>query len=110
MGAGPDSLLRMGQDRTEAMMNMQKDLLDAYEQASRAWLARVKSEVDFWSDLTTKLSATKSVPEAVDAYQKSIAQRMQMATEDGKRMTEECQKMMSKITQSLGTGKVGGST
>jgi hypothetical protein len=33
-----------------------------------------------------------------------------MATEDGKRMTEECQKMMSKITQSLGTGKVGGST
>ncbi len=110
MSTGPDSLLQMGQDRTEAMMKMQKEILDAYEQASRAWLERVKSEVDFWSELTTKLSATRSVPEAVDAYQKSIAQRMQMATEDGKRMTEDCQKMMGKITQSLGTGKPGGST
>jgi hypothetical protein len=28
------------------MVNVQKELLDVYEQASRAWVARVKSEVD----------------------------------------------------------------
>ena len=47
------------------MVNMQREILDAYEQANRAWLARVKSEVEFWSELASKLSATRSVPEAM---------------------------------------------
>jgi Phasin protein len=86
---------------TQAMLNMQKELLEAYEQASRAWLARVKSEADFWSDLATKLTATKSVPEALGAYQESAAQRMQMAGEDGRRLFEECQRISQKLSGSL---------
>jgi hypothetical protein len=100
----PTPFLNMGKEQTEAMLAMQKDLLDAYEQASRAWLTRVKSEVDLWSDLATKLTATRSAPEAVEAYQKCAAQRMQMAAEDGRRMTEDCQKVMQKITGSLSNG------
>jgi hypothetical protein len=57
------------------MTGMQKEILDAYEQANRAWLARVKSEVEFWSELTSKLAATRSVQEALEIYQKSTAQR-----------------------------------
>jgi len=102
--AEPTPFLNMGKEQTEAMLAMQKDLLDAYEQASRAWLARVKSEVDLWSDLATKLTATRSAPEALEAYQKCAAQRMQMAAEDGRRMTEDCQKVMQKITGSLSNG------
>src|SRR5215467_8521458 len=96
--SNPTMSFAAGQEQTEAMLAMQKDLLDAYEQASRAWLARVKSEVDLWSDLATKLTATRSAPEALEAYQKCAAQRMQMAAEDGRRMTEDCQKVMQKIT------------
>ena len=107
---GPESLLRLGQERTEAMLNMHKELLDAYDQTSRAWLARVKSEVDFWSELTSQLTTTRTVPEALEAYQKSVMQRMQLATEDGRRMTEDCQKIMSKIAQSLAIGRSGGSS
>jgi hypothetical protein len=33
------------------MTRVQKEILDAYEQANRAWLARMKSEVEFWSEL-----------------------------------------------------------
>jgi hypothetical protein len=40
-------------------MGMQKELLEAYEKASRVWLARVKSEVDLWSKLAPKLTATR---------------------------------------------------
>ena len=32
-------------ERSEAMLNLQKELLGTYEEASRAWLARVQSEV-----------------------------------------------------------------
>ena len=55
----------LGNEQTEAIVSMQKELLDAYDQRSRAWLARVKTEVDLWSDLAKKLSATQSVPDVV---------------------------------------------
>src|SRR5690242_7283215 len=87
-----------------AMLNLQKELLDAYENASRAWLARVKSEVDFWSKLTAKLSSTKSPPEALEADRECVAQRMQMAAEDGQRLMEDCQKITQKITRSMSNG------
>jgi hypothetical protein len=97
-------LLDLGKGQTEAMLKMQKELLDAYEQTSRAWLARVRSEADFWSDLTSRLSTTRSVPEALGAYQESVTQRMQMAAEDGRRLLEECQKITEKLTRSISNG------
>ena len=38
------------------MLAMQKELLETRDQASRAWLDRVKSEVELWTELPTKLS------------------------------------------------------
>jgi hypothetical protein len=94
----------------EAMVNLQKELLAAYEEASRAWLARVQSEVDLWSGLAAKLSATRSVPEAVAAYQECVAQRMKMAAEDGQRLADECQNGMNKISRALSNGWPAGSS
>ena len=99
------SMFKMSQEPTDAMVSMQKELLDAYQQASGAWLARVKSEVDFWSDLASKLSATKSAPEALEAYRVGATQRMQMAADDARRLMEDCQKATQKITQSLSNGR-----
>jgi hypothetical protein len=103
------SMFKMGKEQTDAMVSMQKELLDAYEQASRAWLARVKSEVDFWSDLASKLSTTKSAPEALEAYRTGATQRMQMAAEDARRLMEDCQKITQKVTQSMSNGRPLGS-
>jgi hypothetical protein len=86
------------------MPNVQKELLDAYEQMNRAWLARVKSEVDLWSELATKLTASRSIPEAMTAYQEFVTERMQMAAEDGRRSYDDYQKVTHKITDSLSHG------
>jgi hypothetical protein len=86
------------------MPNVQNELVDAYEQASRAWLARVKSEVDLWSELAAKLSSAHSIPEAMTAYQQCVTHRMQMAAEDGRRLYDDCQKITHKITDSLSHG------
>ncbi len=94
----------------DGMLDVQKELLEAYEQASRAWLARVKSEVDLWSELAAKLTATHSVPEILQTYQKCVAQRMQMAAEDGRQLFEECQKITKKIGGSMSNGWPKGST
>lgn len=101
---GPVPFLNVGQERAEAAVKLQKELLEAYEQASRAWLARVQSEVQLWSELATKLITTASVPEAVEAYSKCVSQQMQMTVEDGKRVLEDCQQITKKISKSLGTG------
>jgi len=84
--------------------NLQKELFEVYEQASRAWLDRVKSEMALWSELSTKLSATRSVPEALGVYQKCVAQRMQMAAEDGRKLFDECQNITQKITRVMSNG------
>jgi len=77
----------LGKEQTDAMINMQRELLAAYEQAGRSWLARAKSEVDLWSELAEKLSKTQSLP--VGAHQECVAQRVQMAADDGRRLFEE---------------------
>lgn len=99
--SGQAPFLDFGKDGTQAMLNMQKELLAAYEQANRAWLARVKSEADFWSDLASKMTATRSVPEAMGAYQESVARRMRMAAEDGQRLFDDCRRIAEKLTGSL---------
>src|SRR5262245_28013854 len=81
----PMPLGQLGKQQTDAITNMQKEILGAYEQANRAWLARMYTEMEFWSGLTTKLTATRSVPEAMEICQQGAAQRMQMAAEDGRR-------------------------
>ena len=101
--AGVPPFMNWG-EQTEAAMALQKALLESCDQASRAWVTRVQSEVSLWSDLANKLSGTKSVPEAFEAYSKSVSQRMQMAAEDGRRLVDEYQQLTQKITRSLGNG------
>jgi hypothetical protein len=84
--------------------NLQRELLEVHEQANRVWLERMKAEMELWSELATKLSAMRSVPEALGIYQKSVAQRMQMAAEDGRKLFTECQNVTQKITRAMSNG------
>ena len=106
----PAFLAFWGQDRTEAALGLQKAILDSYEQMSRAWLDRMQSEISLWSDMANKLSATKSVPEALEVCSKCASERMQMAADDGRRLFGETQQITQKIAQSLGNGWPRGST
>jgi hypothetical protein len=100
----PADFIKLGKERTDAMMTLQKDLLDAYEQASNAWLARVKSEADLWSGLAVRLTEASSAPETAAAYHEGLAERMRMAAEDGKRLAEDTQKIMTRIADLLPNG------
>ena len=51
---GQTQLFQLGKRQTDTVLNLQKELLDAYEEASRAWLSRVKSEVELWSNLASQ--------------------------------------------------------
>jgi hypothetical protein len=99
-----------GKEQMTSILAMQRELVEAYEQASRGWMTRMRSEMDFWLGLSMKLAAIRSVPEALETYQKCVAQRVQMAAEDGRQIFEESQKITQKIARSLSNGWSGGSS
>jgi hypothetical protein len=97
----------IGQERAAAL---QKELLDSYMQASNAWLSRVQSEVNLWSDLAAKLTTTRSIPEALEAYTKCVSQQVKMTAEDGQRLIDDCQQMAKKIGNSFSSNGPTAST
>ena len=103
-------LSKLGEAQTEAMLEVQKELLATYEQISQAWLARVKAEADLWSELATKMSAVRSLPDAPNAYQQGVARRVEMAADDGRRLFEDTQKIVNTMTRSLSSKWPTGAT
>jgi hypothetical protein len=97
-------IFELGKHQTEAMLNMQKEITAAYEEAGRAWVDRVKSEMELWSGLASKLSTSKSVPDGFGVYQDTVAQRMKLAADDVQRLLDEGQKIMGAMTRSLSNG------
>jgi len=95
-----NSTVELANEQTEAMLRLQKELLELYDQASRDWLAQLKSEAELWSGLATKLAGTRSVPDAIKSYQEWISQRVEMAAADAQRLSDECGTIMQKINRS----------
>src|SRR5215471_11392856 len=98
------SFLKPGQERVQAALALQKELLETYERASRDWLARMQSEAALWSNLAKQLVATRSVPEALEAYGECLSAQMKMTAEDGQRLFNDWQQVTQKVTKSLGNG------
>ena len=97
-------MVDLANERTDAMLRLQKELLELYDQASRDWLTRLKSETELWSGLATKLAETRSVPDAIKLYQECILQRVEMAKADAQRLSDEWGTIMQKVNRSLTAG------
>lgn len=106
----PPFFFNWDRERGEAALNLQKTIMESYEHASRVWLERLQSEIALWSDMANKLSATKTLPEALETYSKCVSQRMQMAADDGRKIFDEAQNVTQKVARSLGNGWPAGST
>jgi hypothetical protein len=96
---GAECKFKLANEPAEAMLRLQRELLDVYDQASRDWLAQLKSEAELWSGLAKKLVGTRSVPDAIKSYQEWISQRMEMAAADAQRLSDECGTIMQKINR-----------
>lgn len=89
----PMELAEMGKQRLEAAVEMQNKLIDKLQEMNREWLARVQSEVDLASDISSKLTAARSLPEVAAACQEWASRRMGLFAEDGRRFIADSQKL-----------------
>ena len=84
----------MGKKQIDAFVKMQTELLDKFQETNRQWLDRAKSEADLASEFAAKLSAARSIPEAMTACQEWSTRRLEMMTEDSKHLLADSQKFI----------------
>ena len=108
--SGSVPFFNIGQERAEAAVALQKELSKPMSKPVALGLLACNPKCPLWSELATKLTATRSVPEALEAYTKCVSQRMQMTAEHGQRVFKDCQQITQKITKSLTNGWPSGST
>jgi hypothetical protein len=100
----PAELVEMGKQRVEVLMEIQKELFDVFQEINQAWFDRARSAATVHSELISKLSAARSVPETADAYQQCMGKRMEQMVEDGRQLFADGQKIVNLSTKFLTNG------
>jgi len=100
----PTEFVEMGKQRVEALMEMQQELFSVFQEINQAWFERARSAAAVHSELISKLSTARTVPETAEAYQQCVGKRMEMLVEDGRRLLADSQKIVSVGSKFLTNG------
>ena len=88
-------------DFLPAMMDMQREVFEGLEQVNRDWLAWLESEARLSSDLVTKLTEARSVPDAATAWQACATRQFELLAENGLRFVADGHKLIESGTRYL---------
>lgn len=106
----PADFTKLGQEQANALMEMQRELSKLIEQANADWLARIEVERELASELSSKLSAAKGLPDAAKAYQDWMARRVETMTKDSQKFFADSQKFVTSMNRLLSGGRHGSSS
>ena len=70
------------------------ELFDSFNQTSRRWLDCVEAETKLTSELAAKLTAARSLPDIMAAYQEWGTRHLEMIGEETKHFLDDAQKLM----------------
>lgn len=102
----PTEFAEMGKKRIEEFVNTQKELVEKLQAMNRQWFDRAQAEANLASELASKLTAARSIPDAMAAYQEWASRRFEMMAEDGKHLLADTQKFMEAATHLLPNGSL----
>jgi Phasin protein len=98
--------MKLAKDRSEALLEMQKEVLSICEQANRFWLEHINREADLSSQLAAKITAAKSMPEVATAYQEWAGEHVKQLASDGESLVANVQRLAGLSMRILGDGNV----
>lgn len=84
----------LGKKRMEAFVNAQTELLDEIQEANRRWMDRFQSEANLASEFASKLSGTRTMPDAMAVSRDWATRYFQMLAEDGRHFADDTRKLM----------------
>ena len=70
------------------------ELFNSFNETSRRWLGCVEAEAKLTSDLAAKLTAARSFPDVLAAYQEWGTRQMEMIGGETKQFLDDAQKLM----------------
>ena len=88
----PAEFAEMGKQRIEGFVNAQTELLEKLQESNRQWFDRMQSEANLASEFASKLTAARSIPDAMTACQEWASRRFKMMAEDREHLLSDCQK------------------
>ena len=94
----------LDQNQRDAVVKLQNEFIDEVEIIGRAWFGRVRSEIEICTDLATKLSKSRTLPEGLAAYRGWVSQHVQISFENGQLLFDETQKMIAAFSRAAHTG------
>ena len=97
--------VEFGAKRIETFMELQKQLVEIFEQLNRDQLARAKRETELASEFAGKVTSARSIPDIMTAYQEWLSKRMTLFTEDCRKLFEDSQKVVSASMRLLSNGR-----
>ena len=80
------------------------EVFNALEDMSREWMACATAEIKFGLKLSKRLSAARSFPDALAAYQEWLSEEMGARAEDSRRLLSNGQKLVDASTRLLSNG------
>jgi hypothetical protein len=95
---------RSAKKNPEEFTKFQRELFQRLPEVSREWADRVQTEATIASEFATKLSSTRSIPEATTVCQEWAGRGMEMATADAKRILADSQKLLETGTRLISNG------
>jgi len=88
----------------EAFVNAQTELLDEIQEANRRWMDRFQSEANLASEYASKLSGTRTIPDAMAVSRDWATRYFQMLAEDGRHFADDTRKLMETGARMFGNG------
>jgi hypothetical protein len=84
----------MGAEGVMAGLRLQREMFEVLSSIGREWFARATSEVELASRLPNKLTAARSVPDALSAYQEWLGEWINRCGEDSYRIVSDSQRII----------------
>lgn len=100
----PVGFAAAGRKGFEDFTKAQTELMEKLRELNRQWIERVQSEANLASEFASKLSAARSIPDAMSACQEWTSWRFEMMADDGKHLLADTQKFMETSARLLSKG------
>jgi hypothetical protein len=97
----PTETAAIGRRRIKQVVDAQTELFEMLEKTSRQWLDRVESEVRVASELSSRLTAARSISDAMTACHEWTSRRIEMMAEDGKHLLDDTRALTEAAARSF---------
>ena len=101
----PTEIAALGKKHIEELVNAQAEILEKVQETNQHWFDRLQSEANLASELASKLTTARSIPDAMTAYQEWSSRHIEMMAEDGKHLLADIMQAGPRLLSSgLGLG------